>query len=137
MKSRTICLVIALAVARWATIENRLETWAEAGQLFLERPVVGWGPGSYPLLARADPGRPHADSLLLTIAAEQGLVGLVAWGWLAVWPARAVARSADPARLGLAASAVHNLVDNTTIWYWPGIAVAVTLAIVERESGCD
>jgi len=126
-------LTLALALARPSTVRKRLATWVEAGRLFLARPLVGWGPGCYPLLAHADPDRPHADSLPLTIAVETGLVGLAAWGWLAVWAARAARHSEDPVRWALVAFAAHNVVDNTIIWYWPGIATMVALAIVEER----
>jgi hypothetical protein len=69
----------------------------------------------------------------MTIAAEQGLVGLAAWGWLLLWAARAVIRSDDPARLGLVAIAVHNLVDATVFWYWPGIATVTALAFCAQK----
>jgi O-antigen ligase len=128
-----VVLVLLMVAVRPATIQNRMATWTEAGRLFIARPLVGWGPGSYPVLAQADPGRPHADSLPMTVAAETGVVGLVAWGWLAAWAARAVVRSDDPARWGLVAFAVHNAVDYTLLWYWPGIAVVVALALVRRR----
>jgi hypothetical protein len=123
---------LVLALARPNTVSKRLGTWEEAGRLFLERPLVGWGSGSYPLLSENETEHPHADSLPMTIAAENGLLGLLAFGWLAVEFARIVARSDDPARLGLVAFATHNLVDCMLWWYWVGIAAVLCAAVVAR-----
>jgi O-antigen ligase len=130
-----VALIVALAFSRTSTVQNRLDNWAEAGGLFLARPVVGWGPGCYPVLAQNEPDHPHADSFLFTVAAEQGLIGLAAWGWLILWAGRRAWRSDDPARWTLLAWAVHNLVDSTLIWYWPGIFTMISLALVMKGKG--
>ena len=96
--------------------------------LFLERPLVGWGPGCYPVVARYEALKDHADNFILTVAAEMGTVGLAAWGWLFVAAGRLVARSKAQARLGLVAWGIHQLVDCTLWWYWPGLCVMVCLA---------
>ncbi len=67
--------------------DQRPEIWREALRQLDGSPVVGVGPGGYPVYAaRADPLRgaapEHAHSLVLTVAAEQGLLGLA--GLLAV-----------------------------------------------------
>ena len=127
-----VLLALGLVAARPSTVENRLHTWREALGLFLERPVVGWGPGVYPLLAINEHRHPHADSALLTIAAEQGIIGLAAFLWLVVAVSRMAAGSSSAARWGLMAWAVHNLTDFTLWWYWPGIALMCLVAVVVR-----
>lgn len=121
---------VALAFVRPSTTSNRLETWTEAAQLALERPVLGWGPGTYAELAVNEPHHPHADSLALTVAAEQGLVGLLAWSVLAVAVARVCRGSSAPARWGILAIGVHQLVDFTVLWPWAGILTMTALALV-------
>jgi O-antigen ligase len=119
----TLCFVVAV---RPSTALERLQTWGEALRLFWERPLVGWGPGCYPAVAGLE--HPHADNFILTVAAEMGLVGLAAWGWLLVAVGRLVVRSEARARFGLAAWGIHNLVDDTLWWPWVGIFVMVCLA---------
>ncbi len=132
-------LVVALAgLALWgmyrpSTIVSRLNTWHEALTLFLDRPLTGWGAGCYPHLAINEPLHPHADSWPLTVAAEQGLIGLAAWGWLSLVVARLALRSESRARLGLLAFAVHNLVDCTLWWWWIGISVMMCLSLLEES----
>jgi hypothetical protein len=94
-----VCLLplLALVAARPSTVNERLHTWKEAVGLFLERPLVGWGPGCYPVVARYEPLKDHADNFLLTVAAETGVVGLAAWGWLLVAVARRVAQVVEQA----------------------------------------
>jgi O-antigen ligase len=56
---------------------GRAELWAQAWQIFLERPWLGVGTGGF---AAAAPGDVYPHNLLLETAAEWGLVGLVALG---------------------------------------------------------
>lgn len=123
-----VLVALALVFGRSSTVEKRLHTWAEAFRLFLERPLVGWGPGCYPVVARYEEGKDHADNFLLTVAAETGLVGLAAWAWLLMAAGQAVIRSEERARLGLVAWGIHQLVDDTFWWYWPGVCLMVCLA---------
>jgi hypothetical protein len=64
--------------------DDRPEIWREAIRQIVLRPVLGSGPGGYPLLALrtrdgvATVAPNHAHDLALTLAAEQGLVGVVA-----------------------------------------------------------
>jgi O-antigen ligase len=64
--------------------DDRPAIWQEAVRQLAARPLLGGGPGGYPVLARRD-GRElagtrpdHAHSLALTVGAEQGLLGLAA-----------------------------------------------------------
>jgi len=124
---------VVLALARPSTAMNRLGTWTEAAQFALERPIVGHGPGTYTELAVYEPYHPHADNLVLTIAAEQGIVGLAAWAYLAAAIAREGLRSKAPGASGLLAVGVHNLVDCTVFWPWAGIFTMAVLALIVRD----
>jgi O-antigen ligase len=126
-------LALALVATRTSTVQNRLRTWREALGLFLERPIVGWGPGTYELLSVNENRHPHADNAVLTIAAEQGVIGLVGFLWLAVAVARLAAGSSSTARWGLMAWGVHNLVDFTLWWYWVGIVLMCLIAVVKGD----
>jgi O-antigen ligase len=64
--------------------DTRPEIWSEALRYFWERPLLGWGPGSYRSL-NATPPSPiwanpveHGHDGLLTTLAEEGIVGGVA-----------------------------------------------------------
>lgn len=131
-----LAVTIALAMMRPGGTAQRWDYWREATGLFIERPLTGWGAGCYPLLTSVHgPLHPHAESLPLTVAAEQGLLGLAAWGWLAFEAARLAWRAKGRARLGLLAFAVHNLVDCTLWWWWIGIAVMMCLSLLEAQDG--
>ncbi|MCS3904391.1 O-antigen ligase [Methylohalomonas lacus] len=71
---------------RSSSVGYRLEMWRGAWQLFLERPVTGWGEQQYVEQMQAMAGKGviapgagrynHAHNELLDTAAKQGLVGL-------------------------------------------------------------
>jgi O-antigen ligase len=87
---------LAVAGARAATLvtatrnpyDLRPQIWQEALRQIDAHPWLGVGPGGYPVLAAEQPtavhvaAPTHAHSLLLTVLAEQGLLGLL--GLLAV-----------------------------------------------------
>jgi len=73
----------ALATAERNPYDERPEIWREAVRQLEGSPVLGVGPGGYPgraagtpALRRADPL--HAHSMILTVGAEQGLIGVAA-----------------------------------------------------------
>ncbi len=123
------------------TSANRWVWWREAFGAWADRPVHGWGAGSFPVsrrLYRASPldvQQPH--SLPLQLMAETGVIGLaLGGGGLALLLAAGVARvremedgrERDLAAALLAAAAawaVHSLAD----WDWdiPGVTVPALL----------
>jgi O-antigen ligase len=121
---------VGLAFARPATTLHRLGTWTEAAEFALQRPLVGYGPGTYTELAVNEPYHPHADNLLLTVGAEQGLVGLVAWCFFIAAVARMCWGASAPVRWSILAIGVHQLVDLTVLWPWTGILTMTALALV-------
>lgn len=62
--------------------DDRPAIWQEALRQVAARPYLGSGPGGYPVLAARTPSQvttvapDHAHDLVLTVAAEQGLVGV-------------------------------------------------------------
>ncbi len=73
----------------------RMDLWRSAGAMFLDHPVTGVGPGAYGIGLRSyrDPAlaRDHitaAHNLYLNIAAEMGVPGLLAAGWVILTLAR-------------------------------------------------
>ncbi len=127
--------------------------WATAWRAFLSSPWWGTGPFTFgSQLMKYNPTPPHtpygnAHSYPFTIAAEMGLIGLVAVAWLVCAIAIALARTwrqADRSRrlvmigplAGLAATAVHNLFDN--LLGMPTIVITVmivlTVALEPRPS---
>jgi putative inorganic carbon (hco3(-)) transporter len=77
----------------------RPEIWAEALRQIDSHPWLGVGPGGYHTLAERSPSQvalvapEHAHSLLVTLAAEQGIVGLAVFCLAVVAAARALMRS--------------------------------------------
>jgi tetratricopeptide (TPR) repeat protein/O-antigen ligase len=122
----------------------RREFWLSAWYAFLRSPLWGTGPFTYGTqfmkYTPIPPWRPypHAHSYLVTTAAEMGLIGLVASGWMALAIVVAFKRTWQSAgrahRLlmaGCSASllgfSVHSLVDNHVAV--PAIALALIAAL--------
>lgn len=137
---------------RTHSVDFRLTLWDVAWKTFLERPLTGAGPYGFgrALLRRNDPALPRAQvmtahNVYLNTAAELGLVGLAAGGWLLLAAARAcLARwrgepdgvtklqvaAAGAALVGLA---VHSLVDTFTAT--PNVLPALGLAAFALTAG--
>ena len=112
----------------WAdSVQFRVWTWSGTLSLARERPLLGWGPGSFsvaypshrPPQAMADQSQ-HSyevvrpENWVLDLLAEVGLLGLAAGGavlGLALWPLRALSRAwaQDPDRAGLALALLAGL----------------------------
>lgn len=117
-------------VGRWQSIFDlqdnldRITLWWTALRIFASSPLVGRGPGSFPQLQAAfmpDPAparvpissTPH--SVLFGLAADTGLLGLAAFGWLlarALGMAWKVWRHGDIFSVGLVASVVAIVVND-------------------------
>jgi len=141
---RVICVllvagVIGLAVAglQRATTQARIDHWNEAQRLAEARPVFGWGLGSY-LERSTIPDQNHADSLIFTIMAELGAIGLalfVNYSFEVVY--RILTTRNNPARLAVLIWILHNLID-CTLWFpVVGVLLAVNLALLWRFGDVD
>ena len=114
------------AYLRWATVQDRLLTWALGIRLFLARPLAGWGLGASAMF-----NRDHFDSAPLTISVEMGVVGLITFGVLLAGLACLAWRSPSPARWALLALAIQNIADDTWLWPVTAVLLGITLALVE------
>ena len=122
-----IVVAFGIVVAvRPATVRVRMEEARAAVAWFVQRPIFGWGPGATPSLYN-DAGIIHFDNGPLTVLAELGLVGLVAYGLLITNVA--VKAKPGPARWGLLAWAVHQLADDTLWWPWVFIALCANIGL--------
>jgi O-antigen ligase len=118
--------------------------WRAAARLWLERPVAGWGIGSFePVLEQRAPvfevqagAHGEAHSTLLQVAAERGLAGLLGVVLLVVAgvvSARQGLRHGDDRAmavgraLALAGAATYGLVQY--IWYLPAVGVLVWIVL--------
>jgi len=144
-----VAAVVALRVVHHPThgplLQSRQEFWLPAWRTFADSPLVGSGPDTYVTsYMRDNPVPPaslhvHAHSVILNLAAETGLPGLVAGAWIIVALVRAAFRRWQTALslperpllaglLGsLAGCAVHSLFDTPT--FVPSVALTLILLL--------
>lgn len=120
------------------SLDQRLDLWRVATDMFAQRPLVGMGPGSFKEIyfqtGLVVPGETlqHAHNLYLHVAAETGLIGLLALGWLALAGVLATAaawrrgerRNAAAGAALFVMLAVHGTLDYV---YWIPSVVLLTL----------
>jgi hypothetical protein len=127
-----VVLLLALLV-RPGTVIARVDFWQEGLRFFVARPLTGWGTGSY-LSSLANPsdimnatvnyhrtGMHTAHNALITVAAENGLLGLVPLGGLLIALIRCCWRSRHPARWGLLAFSIQQFFDDQ--WLHPVVSI--------------
>jgi hypothetical protein len=138
-------LVTGLA-GRWTNPDlfQRPHLWGAAAGLWLERPLAGWGIGTFePVLEQrgavtevAQTAQGEAHSTVLHLAAERGLAGLFALALLIVAAARSTreALRRDPDRpmalgraLALVGAATYGLFQY--LWYLPAVALLLWLVL--------
>ncbi|MDD5630091.1 MAG: hypothetical protein PHU21_13565, partial [Elusimicrobia bacterium] len=106
-----VCLALLAARLGTAPAHDRWTWWAAAARMTLDRPWLGFGPGTfaYVLPAYVDPGRPLASLFahqhILETAAEQGWPFLAAWLAGLLWILR---RGPAAARAGAAALLIQS-----------------------------
>lgn len=66
-----------------ASVDSRLHLWQGTLQAIKERPLFGYGPEGYQTSRCCAPGHIQAHNALLQIAIECGVIGLLAFAWLA------------------------------------------------------
>ena len=120
-------------------VDERLRLWRAARAAFLERPVVGVGYGEFPRYADYRHNQPPkvAHQMYLSMAAELGVVGFLAFIWLLVTGLWDSSRIRTPIRGAIAgccfgalvAACVHGFFANVeqfrTLWIAFGILAAV------------
>ncbi len=127
----------------------RIPFWQVAWQGFAERPLLGWGPGSFPDYYRdhlSDGAKlheipSHAHNLVLQVLFERGLVGLVGLGLLVAGIGAVALQKRDLAFLAVfAALLVANMFDYTFFYggvLYPLAAVAGWRAVSYVPAGRD
>ena len=132
---------------RLASFEsNRYEYWKVAGEMFVARPLIGEGSGSFRVVWRKDrtiddPAL-DAHSIVVETAAELGLVGLLALvvfvggaGWAAVSLTKRRRVEGAGAAAALSALALHSVID----WDWemPALALVGVLLVAGVITALD
>ena len=121
-------VVMSIAAAfRPSTFFWRLDAWDEGLQIFLSHPLIGVGSGNYKNFSAS--GMPMAHNAALTIAAENGLIGLAAFAVWIIPVAGAVVRSKNIAKYNLLAFAVQQIVDDQWLHPISAILIGVVLAV--------
>lgn len=119
----------ALTLAGWiiepASYAIRLSFWVDAWRGFLLSPLWGIGPGQYHTLIG---GWMHAHNIVATTAAEMGLIGLAALGWLAWVIARGFHTLPTWAAALVAAYATWSMVDEPLQIFGAGFIFFIALS---------
>jgi putative inorganic carbon (hco3(-)) transporter len=140
---------VELSPENWSVVE-RMAHWQAGWQMFLDQPLLGLGPGNYPVAYERYylPGwlEPlgHAHNYYLNLAAETGLVGLVVFLLTLLLAFHAAARGTfgedpfwRPVAIGvlgvLVATTIHSGVDSLFVH---GVAVqfGALLGLAQRAS---
>src|SRR5689334_11432154 len=114
-------MLITAAFVRPGSFFGRVDIWADGVRIFLEHPLFGAGTGSFRSLTVT--GMSTAHNVFITIAAENGVLGLAAFiAWLvAIVPL--VIKSASPYKFHLLAFTVQQFVDDQ--WLHPVTAIVL------------
>ncbi len=133
---------------RPGTALDRLNFWAEGARFFAARPFIGWGSGSYRTsILTSSPaadlmnavvgtrtGMHTAHNALITIAAENGLMGLIPFGGFALGVFSFARRSSSPMKWGVLAFAVQQCFDDQWLHPVTSIVLGLTLAMLQERS---
>lgn len=126
-----LLMISAAATLRPGTFFGRTEIWREGAAMFLSAPLAGIGSGAY---AAADTiGMTTAHNAALTIAAENGLIGLAAFGAWTFGAGTLVFKSHSVARYNLLAFAVQQFVDDQWLHPISAILLGAVLAFCLRR----
>ncbi len=118
---------------------TRWEFWIVALAIFLRRPLVGSGPGTYNVFWSKLHPPPyfqamHAHSLIFNTGAEQGIIGLIALAVVALAVVRAAWRDAG-LLAALMAFAAHSLVDSLNVA--PAVMIVLAVLLGSRLGGLN
>lgn len=102
----------------------RLQFWGDALKGFWTKPIFGLGPGEYYTLNTW----PHAHNIALTMAAEGGIIGLVALGAFVWAVGRSWPRFPVWAAALVAGFAVWSLVDEPAHFWGPGFMLMMAIS---------
>ncbi len=125
------------AFIRPGTFFGRVDIWSDAAQMFLASPIVGHGSGTYAEVTGGSLATAH--NAALTIAAENGLIGLAAFAAWVFGAGALVIHSSHAAKFNLFAFSVQQVVDDQ--WLHPvtaillGAMLAVCIFHPQRRAG--
>jgi hypothetical protein len=126
-------IITAAALIRPHTFFGRVDLWRDAVRIFIEHPLTGSGTGSY--TASTVTGMDTAHNAALTIAAENGLIGIAAFlAWL-VALVLLIARSTSAAKFHLLAFSIQQLVDDQWLHPVTAILLGAVIGICIRWQG--
>jgi hypothetical protein len=126
-------IITAAALIRPHTFFGRVELWRDAVRIFIEHPFAGSGTGSY--TANTVTGMDTAHNAALTIAAENGLIGIAAFlAWL-VALVLLIARSTSAAKFHILAFSIQQLVDDQWLHPVTAILLGAVIGICIRWQG--
>ncbi len=137
-----LALAVAAIATRPASMAWRLEYWRVALNAFLSSPLMGIGPGMFYSLWPTGQEWYHAHNIIMTTAAETGLIGLAALGFAAwqLWrllgpPGGPPATSRRPnwQTAVIVGLLVHSLVDEPLQFWGPGLAFVVAVVTLEQR----
>jgi hypothetical protein len=130
-----LALIAVAAICRPDSIAWRLTYWRVAWDAFLSSSIVGIGPGSYYTLWPVGQAWYHAHNIVMTTAAETGLVGLAALGF-AGWQLLQLMRSHPWAwqTAVIAGLLAHSLIDEPLQFWGPGLAFMVAVATLDIKN---
>ncbi|MCC6619399.1 MAG: O-antigen ligase family protein [Chloroflexi bacterium] len=125
------------------TIGQRYAMWSAIVQAWIERPLVGYGPGSFPWVLQLTDyfntnaiGPRHPDSAVFQLLAEGGIAGLAAAGALVVGVGRRLMRHGSAVEIWpLAFFALAGLNSNPTDFGFLAVTAIIWTALALPHGG--
>lgn len=124
------------------SLDNRMRYWGNAFRWFTERPLTGWGVGSYQMLSESEGEKilAHAHNMLLNILLDTGIFGIAALCfalYLIIRKLRFVGAAAElrPYMCLAAAAATATLLHGMTDFPAFGVSTALLLAMIMSSVG--
>lgn len=122
-------VITVTAFLRPGTFFGRVDLWRAGVDMFMSHPITGFGTGSYLLPVNNGMVMTTAHNAALTIAAENGLIGLTAFiAWI-IGAGVLIARSSHVAKYNLLAFSVQQIVDDQWLHPVSAILLGVVLAV--------
>jgi O-antigen ligase len=112
---------------RTFSIYSRFDSWRDGLDLFLKRPILGWG---YNTLRDLTGSRFQIDNSLIFVSATTGLIGLLAFFNLLK---QSLLRLSLPNKVFILTLLVHSLFNNSFFYIWINYAYWLILSLPVRE----
>lgn len=115
-------------LARTFSIFSRLESWRHGLDLFIQKPLFGWG---YNTLRSADGARFQIDNSFIFLLATTGIIGLVSFAEIIVKGFRSLS---TPAKAVLLSLLTHAFFNNSLFYIWLSFSFWLTLSFVSKNT---